>query len=369
MADDATKVNRILLNLAAFIVIVAGMRAASALIVPFLLALFLSVLCSTPLRWLTNRRIPRVVAVTALVLIILSVGTLLGGLLGTTVFDLGRSAAQYDQAFSRQVAAFEMSLSGWLQRFGVASSQQILSDYVEPSRLFGLLQEGVANLGQVLANGFLILLTMVFMLLELSSFPTKLRVALGEQDATEARDNFQRVGIAIKRYVALKTVISLGTGIAITIWMLLLGVDYPILWGVLAFLLNYIPNIGSIIAAIPAVLLAWLQIGLGTAIVAALGFLLVNVLMGNFIEPKVMGYRVGLSTLVVFISLVFWGWILGPVGMLLSVPLTVMVRIMLGTNESTRWIAILLGSDRSGELKAAIEAEVTLATGGATTDL
>ena len=363
MGDDATKVNRILLNLAAFIVIVAGMRAASTLLVPFLLALFLSVLCSTPLRWLTDRHIPRVIAVTVLVLVILSVGTLIGGLLGTTAFDLGRSAAQYDQVFSRQVAAFEISISGWLQRFGVVGSEQILSDYVEPSRLFGFLQEGVANLGQVLANGFLILLTMVFMLFELSSFPTKLRAALGERDATEARENFQRVGVAIKRYVALKTVISLGTGITITILMALLRVDYPILWGVLAFLLNYIPNIGSIIAAIPAVLLAWLQIGPGTAIIAALGFLVVNVIMGNIIEPKVMGYRVGLSTLVVFISLVFWGWILGPVGMLLSVPLTVMFRIVLGTNESTRWIAILLGSERSGALKAAVEAEVSLAIG------
>ena len=177
------------------------------------------------------------------------------------------------------------------------------------------------------------------------------------------------MGTAIRRYIALKTVISLGTGIAIAIWMAVLSVDYPILWGALAFLLNYVPNIGSFIAAIPAVLLALLQLGVGSALVAGLGFLVVNVFFANIIEPRIMGYGVGLSTLVVFCSLVFWGWVLGPVGMLLSVPLTAMFRIVLGTNESTRWIAVMLGSDRSDELTSAIEAEVALATGGKKADL
>ncbi len=368
MGDDAAKVTRTLLNMAAFVVVVAGMRAASELLVPFLLALFLAVLCSAPLQWMTEHKVPRFVGVIALVLVILSAGTLIGGLLGTTVLDLTRSDARYDQLFATQVAALEQVIGGFLERFGVEGSQQVVSDYFSPSRLFGLLQLLVANLGQVLTNGALIILTMVFMLFEMASFPMKVRAAFGEKDATEAREGFHRIGAAIRRYIALKTVISLGTGIGIAVWMAFLGVDYPILWGVLAFLLNYIPNIGSIIAAVPAVLLAWLSVGLGTAVVAALGFLVVNVVMGNIIEPRVMGYSVGLSTLVVFISLVLWGWVLGPVGMLLSVPLTVMFRIVLGTNESTRWIAVILGSDRSLELMSAIDAEVALATASASVD-
>lgn len=350
MGDDASKVNRILFNLAAFVVIVAGMRAASALLVPFLLALFLAVLCATPLRWLTDHHVPRVVGVLAMVIVILTAWTVIGGLLGTAVVDLTRSDARYDQLFATRVAQIDHLVAGWMERFGVQGYQQALSDYFEPSRLFGLLQQLVANLGQVLTNGVLIILAMVFMLLEMSGFATKVSAAFGEHDATEAREGFHKVGAAIRRYVALKTVISLATGLGIAIWMAVIGVDYPILWGLLAFLLNYVPNIGSIIAAIPAVLLAWLTLGVGTAVVAALGFLVVNVLMANIIEPRVMGYGVGLSTLVVFISLIFWGWVLGPVGMLLSVPLTVMIRIMLETNESTRWIAILLGSDRFVEL-------------------
>ncbi len=369
MGDDATKVNRILINLAAFVVIVAGMRSASALLVSLLLALFLTVLCATPLRWMIEHRVPRVLAVLALVAVILAFGTMIGGLLGTTVFDLGRSDAQYDQLFRTRVATLDAAIAGWMERFGVEGSQRLVSDFFSPSRLFGLLQQLVANLGQVLANGFLIILTMVFMLFEVSSFPTKMRVAFGAAEAAEARSNFDKVGTAIRRYIALKTVISLGTGIAIAIWMAVLGVDYPILWGALAFLLNYVPNIGSFIAAIPAVLLALLQLGVGSALVAGLGFLVVNVFFANIIEPRIMGYGVGLSTLVVFCSLVFWGWVLGPVGMLLSVPLTAMFRIVLGTNESTRWIAVMLGSDRSDELTSAIEAEVALATGGKKADL
>ncbi len=227
-----------------------------------------------------------------------------------------------------------------------------MTDYFDASRLFALMRTLVASIGQVLTNGALILITMVFILLEMSGFPAKMKAAFGESDATDAQSNFRLVAMNIRRYVALKTVISLGTGIGIAVWLAIVGVDYPILWGLLAFLLNFIPNIGSIIAAIPAVLLAFLQLGIGSALATAGGFLVVNMVMANLIEPRVMGYGVGLSTLVVFVSLVFWGWVLGPVGMLLSVPLTVIFRIVLETSESTRWISILLGSERSAVAEA-----------------
>ena len=124
----------------------------------------------------------------------------------------------------------------------------------------------------------------------------------------------------------------------------LIGVDYPVLWGALAFLLNFIPNIGSIIAAVPPVLLALIQLGVAQAALVAGGFLVINMAIGNFLEPRYMGQGLGLSTLVVFLSLVFWGWVLGPVGMLLSVPLTIAVKIALEVRPDTRWMAIMLGS-------------------------
>jgi predicted PurR-regulated permease PerM len=128
-------------------------------------------------------------------------------------------------------------------------------------------------------------------------------------------------------------------------WLYVLGVDYVLLWALLAFLLNYIPNIGSIIAAIPAVLLALAQLGPAVAGLTALGFVLTNTVMGNMVEPRFLGRGLGLSTLVVFLSLIFWGWLLGTVGMLLSVPLTMIVKIALEGNDDTRWIALLLASE------------------------
>ncbi len=147
-------------------------------------------------------------------------------------------------------------------------------------------------------------------------------------------------------YLAIKTMTSLATGIVVSIWLSVQGVDFAIMWGVFAFLLNFVPNIGSIIAAVPAILLALIQLGPMHAVITTVGFLLVNIVIGSIIEPKVTGRGIGLSTLVVFLSLAFWGWVLGPVCMLLSVPLTMAVKIVLAGSSSTRWISIMLGSNR-----------------------
>jgi predicted PurR-regulated permease PerM len=149
--------------------------------------------------------------------------------------------------------------------------------------------------------------------------------------------------------MAIKTLVSLATGVIVAIGLYVIGVDYPLLWGLLAFLLNYIPNIGSIIAAIPPVLLAMIQLGPMQALIVAGGFVVVNIVMGSIVEPRFMGRGLGLSTLVVFLSLLFWGWVLGPVGMLLSVPLTITVKIALDSREESRWLAILLGPDISSK--------------------
>jgi predicted PurR-regulated permease PerM len=126
-----------------------------------------------------------------------------------------------------------------------------------------------------------------------------------------------------------------------------MGVDYYLLWGLLAFLLNYIPTIGSFFALLPPALLALIQFGIVEAIVVVIVFVIINTLIGNIIEPRFMGKGLGLSTLVVFLSLIFWGWVLGPVGMLLSVPLTITIKIALDSSEETRWLAILLGSEET----------------------
>ena len=127
--------------------------------------------------------------------------------------------------------------------------------------------------------------------------------------------------------------------------------DFPLLWGLLAFLLNFVPNIGSVIAAVPPVILAYVQLGALPTSIVILGFSIINVFIGSFIEPKFLGKGLGLSSLVVFLSLVFWGWVLGPIGMLLSVPLTITAKLGLEANPNTRWVAILLGGSNASEPK------------------
>ena len=197
-------------------------------------------------------------------------------------------------------------------------------------------------LSGVLSNVFLILLVVIFILLEATVFPAKVRALPGVSDTDWGR--LERVVDEVRRYMSLKTLVSVLTGVLVTVWMWWLGVDYPILLGLLAFLLNYIPNIGSILAGIPGVLLAFVEFGVGSAAMAAVGYLVINTVVGNVIEPRLMGRELGLSPLVILISMIFWGWVLGPVGMLLSVPLTMTVKVAMESSRETRWVALLMGS-------------------------
>jgi predicted PurR-regulated permease PerM len=181
------------------------------------------------------------------------------------------------------------------------------------------------------------------MLLEASSLPQKVKTAYGVD--SEIVGQSRKLLAAVKQYIVTKSLLSLITAALIAVWLWLLGVDYVLLWALLAFLLNFVPNIGSIIAAVPAVLIAGLDLGPTFAGLAAVGYLAVNMLVGNILEPRIMGRDMGLSPLVVYLSLIFWGWLLGPVGMLLSVPLSMAVKLMLETMPSGRRLAIILGDD------------------------
>ena len=198
-------------------------------------------------------------------------------------------------------------------------------------------------LSSVLANVFLILLTVVFIRLEAADFPKKLRLVL--KNPERSLSAIEKFSQDAKRYLVIKTLTSAATGLVIWLWLLILGVDYPLLWATLSFLLNYVPNIGPIIAALPVALLALVQLGVGSALLTVLGFVVVHIVLGNIIEPKVMGKGLSMSPLVVFLSMVFWGWVLGPIGMILSVPMTSLVKIGLESHKDTRRVAILLGSD------------------------
>jgi len=331
----------ILMILAAFVVVVAGMSAAKVIIVPFLLAAFISISSSPLLFWLKKRKVPTWLALLIVMCGILAFLMLIAGLVGSSVNDFSNKLPVYEARLKEQTNV----VLDWLERLDVDVARLELNKIFNSAAVMKLVATLLNELGGVLKNGFLILLTVIFMLLEASSVPDKLRNIFHDPEASLGR--LKAFADTVVRYIAIKSSISLVTGALVAVFLTVMGVDYPLLWGLLAFILNYIPNIGSIMAAVPPVLLTIIQLGPGRALGVAIGYVVINMVMGNAVEPRLMGRRLGLSTLVVFLSLIFWGWILGPVGMLLSVPLTMTVKIALDTSDDTRWIAVLLGSEKT----------------------
>jgi predicted PurR-regulated permease PerM len=337
--NPSSPVTQFLLIAAALVIIVAGMRAAQQILVPLLVSAFLALISASPVFWLQGKRVPGPLAVFLVVLGFLGIGVGFGTLLGTSLQDFSAAIPRYQKALAEDIA----HLQQWLNELGVPMPERTFLQYVDPGASMQLVANMLTGLGGILTNTFLIGLTVIFILLEASSFQKKARAAFGNPKGVS--DQFGQFTTAINHYLGIKTLMSLGTGIIVTIWVWLLGIDFPMIWGLLAFLLNYVPNLGSIIAAIPAVLLAYIQYDPGRMLLVAFGYVVINVVFGNFIEPRMMGRKLGLSTLVVFLSLVFWGWLWGPVGMLLSVPMTMIVKITLESYESTQWLGILMDSE------------------------
>lgn len=332
-----------LVVLATLVVIIAGMKAASALLEPFLLAIFISVLCAPLVTWLTRRGWPEWAAVSLTMVglvILLSLGV---GLVGTSINGFLKQLPVYQSALNARVGGVLDGLAG----HGVDLDVSAIKEKFDAGMVMGMAGKVVGGFGAVLGNFLLILLTVAFILLEAARLPAKLHAAF-DQDASQGLALFERFAEGVKNYLAIKSVLSLATGACVAVLLWVLDVDYPLLWGSLAFLFNYIPNIGSFLAAVPACLLAFVLHGNGVALAAIGGYVVINTVFGNVLEPRLMGRSLGLSALVVFISLVFWGWVLGPVGMVLSVPLTMILRIALEVREETRWLAILLGPEVEG---------------------
>ena len=339
MSATSVKGNALLV-LAALVVIVAGMRAAADLLEPMLLAIFFSIVCAPAVSELQRRGCPEWLAVTVVMILLVLVLLLMAIGLGASINGFLKEMPQYQAMLNARVGG----LVDYLGNFGVSTDLSAIKERVDVGAVMQLAGRLVGRFGSVLGNVMLIVVTVAFILLEAARFPDKLHKALGEAGKGSV-DVFDRFSAGVQQYLAIKSLLSLGTGALVAIWVWILDVDYPLLWGSVAFLFNYIPNIGSFLAAIPAVLLAWVLHGTGIALAVAAGYTAINMVFGNFLEPRLMGRSLGLSTLVVFLSLVLWGWVLGPVGMVLSVPLTMILRIALDSSDNTRWLAVLLGPE------------------------
>ena len=328
-----------LLALASVVVVVAGLKLGAPLLVPFMAAVFLAILSLPILTWLEERKVPRSLAVTVTVLInvgmLALLGWLLTGSLGGFVEAVPTYRARVEQLLERMVR--------WLEVRGVPAARWLeegLFDAASMMDLVGTTLRGVASLATDL---LLVVTTMLFLLLEVAGFAPKLRAAFGNR--VQPLWRYARIRLEVQQYLMMKTLVSLVMGILSGIGVALIGLDFPVLWGLTAFLFNYIPNIGPILAAIPALLLSLVQLGVPSTLLIAALFLFLHLVLGNILEPQLFGRRLGLSPLVVWLSLIFWGWVWGPIGMLLSVPLTVIARIVFENSRELRWIAALLSAE------------------------
>ena len=330
---------KFLLVTAALFVVLAGIKTAATLLVPFLLSVFIAIICNPLVVMAARYKIPKPVAVVFVIGIFVSIALSLAGLVGNSLNELSQLIPEYRE----QLQAQFVWLTKQLDNYNIIISPELLIEYFDPAAAMGLAAKMLSGLGGVMANLFLIIITVIFMLFEASSLSHKLHLALDDPQARLKQiDQFLA---SVNNYLAIKTLVSIATGVIVSIMLWAFGLDFFLLWGVLAFLLNYIPNIGSIIAAVPAMSLAVLQLGPAAAGFIGLGYLTINTVMGNVVEPRYLGRGLGLSTLVVFISLIFWGWLLGTVGMLLSVPLTMVIKIALENSAEGHWFAVLLSSE------------------------
>lgn len=327
--------------MAALVVIVFGISQAQSVMVLLLVSVFLAVLGATPVLWLEHKRVPDVVAVLIVVAGMIAILLLIGGLVGASLSSFSASLPLYQSRLQEQTLA----LKDFLATKGITVTDKVLLGYLNPSAVMSFTAGLLSGLSSALSSIVLILLTVLFILLEVSSFPGKLRASPGNAEQFISR--FTKFVSDIQRYVIIKTIISMATGVLIGVWMTVLGVEFPILWGFLAFLLNYVPNLGVVIAAVPAVLVALIQLGPGHAALVAAGYLAINFIIGTAIEPKIVGKGVGLSTLVVFLSLIFWGSLLGLIGAVLCIPITMTLKFVLENNEETRWMGVWLGGGTS----------------------
>jgi len=343
--NQSSGVLKVLLVCAALVIVLAGVKTAGNILVPFLLSAFIAIICNPIVAKATQHKIPKALAVTFVIAIFVTIALSLAGLVGKSLNEL----SQLLPVYRSQLATQFVWVTEKLAHFNITISTDLLVEHFNPAAAMGLATDMLSGLGNVMANMFLIIITVVFMLFEASSLPAKLHLAL--DDPEMRMKQIDRFLSSVNHYLAIKTLVSIGTGIAVSAMLWAFGLDFYLLWGVLAFLLNYIPNIGSIIAAVPAMSLAVLQLGFAEAGFIGLGYLVINTVMGNVVEPRYLGRGLGLSTLVVFLSLIFWGWLLGTVGMLLSVPLTMIIKIALESSKDGQWLAVLLSGDEEAVVK------------------
>jgi AI-2 transport protein TqsA len=358
--DWGRKGSQMIVTLACLVVVIAGMRAAAGILVPMVYAFFLAVLSFPLMHWLMRHRIPGPVALGITLLVNLSV---LAGLITLAV----RMLISFNTDLPRYLRGLQRNLTDlgvWLDDNGIEGAKEMLSTFFDWNNIIGYAtqQDVLSRLGAMLGSTFgtlatifaglvMILILMMFVLMEATG--TDRRMVAVRRAGGPDFSGLMRSVTDIQKYLGIKTLISALTGILAGAWCWFFDLQYPLLWAILAFVFNYIPAVGSTAASIPAVIEALVQHGGGAAIGIAIGYGGINFALDNFVQPQLLGNRFGISALVVVMSVIFWGWVWGPLGMFLAVPLTMVMKVLLDNSEEFRWVSVAMSQKkiRKGEVE------------------
>ena len=323
---------------ASFFILIFGMQASASILTPVFLALIMAISITPLTRWFVRKGLSKGLAliVTLVIMILLIVGfvALMGVAIGQLIVTLPTYEGGLDQV--------ETELESIIANLGIDISTIQAQDNFNPSGLIGFFGSLLQSVAGALSSIVVMLMILIFMLIDTSSFGDRFRSGYTPNSPMVIRVN--KFTSDIRHYVTITTQINFAVGVVDTIFLLILGVDFAVLWGILAFLLGYIPSVGFWLALIPPFFLALAEFGITRALIVLVGFVLINGSVQNFLQPKLMGKGLNLSPLVVVVSLIFWAWILGPIGALLAVPLTMVVKdVFLESFEETRGLAMLMG--------------------------
>ena len=337
---EVDKIKYYFFYLSSFVIIIGGLKMASQAVVILFLSIFISSILSPVLARLQKLKVPKYLAYLLIFMMIIATLFFVVYIINTSLKDFGNNLPFYEMKLKKIVLDF----LSWLNGFGFEIEPKSILEDFNFSALFNFTAGAAGNIGLFLSKMMLVFIGVFFILVESTHFEKKLDIIFkGDKDA---KRNFRLFSHNIQKYFSIKTFTSLLTGVMITVTLIFFDIDYPILWGFFGFLLNFIPVIGSIIAAIPALFMALIHHDLTTVAYLALVYLVINNLISNVLEPKFMGKGLGLSPAVIFFSLIFWGWVLGPTGMFLAVPLTMTLKIAFDSSEKTKWIGILFSNMR-----------------------
>ena len=332
-----------LFYIAAAVVIIAGIKASVRVINPILLAVFFSIIIYHPINWLKKKGVNGVLSIIIVVTGLIIVFASLGGAVTRSLVEFSYNLPEY----KKQLHEITMTLVSTVSDWGIDIDKDAVTHSFNASNTFGFASKLIAGIGKLLSQIVLLFLIAAFILGETNSFPIKLKAVLNDPDVS--LENITLITRNIRYYLGIKTITGLIGGTLVTIVLLVMKIEYALIWGIFVLLMRYIPNIGSVIAAIPILLFVLIQDGISGVIYVGIAYGAINFIIGQIIEPKFFSRSMNLSTLAVFISLVFWGYILGDAGMLLAVPITMALKISLEARESTKWMAVMLGSEKSAK--------------------